>query len=104
MGFENMTIELGMPENLSGALKTEPVDTQAELTKRPTFTIRAFTKRAFTKQHLRNDIYEIACLSNDIYEVTVPITGNRTHYEVTVPQWIHPCSILCRSLICLSDL
>ena len=57
MGAEISTLKLGTPENLNGTLKIEPVDTQAEFTKRPTFT-----KRAFTKWHLRNDIYEMAHL------------------------------------------
>ena len=44
---ENSTVRLGTPENPIGTLKIEPVDTQAEFTKWPTFT-----KRAFTKWHL----------------------------------------------------
>ena len=57
LGFEISTVELGTPVNPNETLKIEPVDTQAEFTKRPTFT-----KRAFTKWHLRNDIYETAHL------------------------------------------
>ena len=44
LGFEVSTVELGTPVNPNGTLKIEPVDTQAEFTKRPTFTKRAFTK------------------------------------------------------------